>query len=194
MDDHYLVVLAVDDGQVEIHDPHGHPYVSLPLHDFMTAWRAETISYGTPFTMRMDFEQVEAVPEAEVIRKSIRAATAWLALGNGTEAPTGTIGNAEAAERLAELVETGCDSKLRDHLIHFAVRVGARRAADAATCLARVGCDQPARTIARQARLIGSLQHPLVIGDGAAAAALLRTLAPTYEELRSAMELHLYAR
>lgn len=189
--DHYLVVLAVDDGQVEMHDPQGYPYASLPLDGFLTAWRAETIGYGSPFTMRTDFRQVEVVPEEDVIRRSIPAAIEWLAMENATEIPSGTVGNAEAAECLAELVETGCNSELRDHLVHFAVRVGARRVADAATCLARVGHDQPARTMAQQARLIGALQHPLVVGDDAAAATLLRALAPTYRELRSAMERHL---
>ena len=46
----------------------------------------------------------------------------------------------------------------------------ARRAADAATCLARIGYDEAARTMACQARLIGALQHPLVVGDDTAAA------------------------
>lgn len=40
-----------------------------------------------------------------------------------------------------------------------------------------------ARIAATQARLIGSLQHPLVVGDDARAAAALRALAPSYDEL-----------
>ena len=77
---------------------------------------------------------------------------------------------------------------MRAHLTYFAVRVGARRLADAATCLARVGCDEAARVAATQARLVGALQHPLTVRDGAKAAALLRTLAPTYEELKVALD------
>jgi hypothetical protein len=186
--DHYLVVLAVEDERVEMHDPQGFPYVSLPLDDFMTAWRAETIGYGSPFMMRIDFRQVEVVPEEEVIRRSIPAAIRWLAMGGANGVPAGSLGNGEAAERLAELVGSGCAPELRAHLIHFAVRVGARRAVDAATCLARVGYDGAARIMAHQARLIGALQHPLVVEDDAIAASQLRALAPTYEELQSAME------
>lgn len=101
--------------------------------------------------------------------------------------PAGSLGNGDAAEGLAALIENGCDAELRGHLIHFAVRVGARRAADAATCLARAGYIEASEIAAEQARLIGSAQHPLVIGDDAAAAAMLRALAPTYDRLLSAL-------
>src|SRR5688500_6896749 len=103
--------------------------------------------------MRTGFRQVQEVPEEMIIRKSIPAAIGWLSMGG--DVPAGSLGNGEAAGRLAELVESGCDPGLRGHLIHFAVRVGARRAADAATCLTRVGHDEAARTMAYQARLIG---------------------------------------
>jgi hypothetical protein len=38
-----------------------------------------------------------------------------------------------------------------------------------------------------QARLVGALQHPLVTGDDAAIAAMMRDLAPTYRQLRDAL-------
>jgi hypothetical protein len=46
-----------------------------------------------------------------------------------------------AAMRLVDIVEAyGKDFyDLRSHIIHFAVRVGARRMADAAACLLRIG-------------------------------------------------------
>lgn len=40
-----------------------------------------------------------------------------------SQMPSGSLGNGEAAEVLATLIEGGCDDELRDHLIHFAVRV-----------------------------------------------------------------------
>jgi hypothetical protein len=63
------------------------------------------------------------------------------------------------------------------------VRVGARRLADAATALAGLGLDEAAAVATRQARLVGSLQYDLVAGEPAAAAATMRELAPSYEEL-----------
>jgi hypothetical protein len=174
-----------------MHDPQGYPYASLPLDDFLAAWRAKTIDYGSPFTMRTEFRQVEVVSEEDVIRRSIPEAIAWLAMERAVEVPDGTLGNGEAAEHLAALVESECSPELRGHLIYFAVRVGARRSADAASCLARIGYEEAAGIMARQARIIGALQHPLVVGDDSIAASHLRALAPTYQALRSAMEKHL---
>ncbi|PNY29013.1 Sterol 3-beta-glucosyltransferase [Tolypocladium capitatum] len=189
--DHYVVVLGIDEAsaEVELHDPHGHPYATLPVADLMTAWRAESLGYGKPFMMRSDFRQVAEVAEEDVIRRSLANARRWLAMecGDGLNMPPGSSGNGEAASRLAAMVEAGLGGDMRAHLTYFAVRVGARRLADAATCLARVGCDEASRVVARQARLVGALQHPLVAGDTAKAAALLRTLAPTYEELKVAL-------
>ena len=185
--DHYVVVIDVTDDRVLMHDPQGYPYTSLPLADFMVAWRAETIIYGSPYTMRTGFRQIAKVSEVDVIKASVPTAIQWLSMRGDHAMPAGSLGNGDAAEGLAALIENGCDAELRGHLIHFAVRVGARRAADAATCLARAGYIEASEIAAEQARLIGSAQHPLVIGDDAAAAAMLRALAPTYDRLLSAL-------
>lgn len=186
--DHYVVVLAVDDGQVRMHDPQGYPFASLPLDDFLTAWRAETLDYGEPYTMRTDFRRVREVVEDDAIRASLPAAIRWLSMEHAQHLPEGTVGNSEAAELLASMIEDGCSDDLRGHLIHFAVRVGARRLADAATCLARVDRADAAQIASDQALLIGSLQYPLTVGLDAEAAAILRNLAPTYPRLLSALQ------
>jgi hypothetical protein len=185
--DHYVVVLGLAEGRVLMHDPHGHPYATLPVEDFMAAWRAESVDYATPYTMRTAFRQLRAVTEEAAIEAALPTARRWLSMAEGRHVPAGTIGNAEAAERLADMIEAGCDRELRNHLVWFAIRVGARRVADAATCLARIGRGEAAAIMDRQARLIGALQHPLVAGDDAAAAALLRALAPSYAELPAAL-------
>lgn len=185
--DHYVVVLGLGEGRVLMHDPQGHPYATLPVDDFIAAWRAESVDYATPFTLRTGFRQLRPVTEEAAIEAALPAARRWLAMEQGRHLPTGTIGNAEAAERLAGTVEAGCDRGLRSHLVHFAVGVGARRVADAATCLGRIGRGEAAAVMDRQARLIGALQHPLVAGDDTAAAALLRRLAPSYAELQAAL-------
>jgi hypothetical protein len=185
--DHYLVVLSINDDHVLMHDPQGYPYASLPLGDFTAAWRAETIDYGEPFTMRIEFRRLAEVPEEDIIRASLPTAIRWLSMEGVHAMPPGSLGNGEAAEQLASLIDAGCDDALRDHLIHFAVRVGARRLADGATCLARVGYAEAAAIMAEQAHLVGSLQYPLATGDDAPAAAALRVLGSTYDKLRSAL-------
>lgn len=181
--DHYVVVLEIDRDWVLMHDPQGYPYATLPLKDFMEAWAARTLSYGTSYTMRTGFVRQRDVSDVDAIRASLPAARRWLSMKDVPSMPEGSLGNGAAAEALAGLVGKGCDEGLRAHLIHFAVRVGARRANDAAACLARIGRHEAAGVAAEQARLIGGLQHPLVFRDDKAAAAQLLKLAPTYDRL-----------
>lgn len=185
--DHYLIVAEIDDHSVLMHDPQGYPYARLPISLFLKAWQAETVDYASPFTMRSGFRQIERKSERDIILSAMPAARRWLAMENAVHVPPGTIGNGEAAEALAEVIERGMDDDLRGHLIHFAVRVGSRRAADAATCMIKAGYDRAAQILDRQARLIGALQYPLVIRDDATAAAGLRSLAPTYGDLLHAL-------
>lgn len=186
--DHYVVVLGVDDENVLMHDPQGYPYASLPLAHFMAAWQAETLIYGKPFTMRSGFARVANITEVDSIKASIPAAIRLLSMNDVNKMPVGSLGNGKAAEALASRIEAGCDTELRAHLIHFAVRTGARRAADAATCFAQAGYTSAAEIAGEQARLIGSLQFPLVAGNDAAAARALRALAPTYGRLLKSLE------
>jgi hypothetical protein len=185
--DHFVVALDVNDERVLIHDPQGFPYAEVPVADFLAAWRADTLTYGDPYTMRTGFEQVAEVPDADAIRSVVPAARDHLAQVTAEPMPPGSLGNADAAYRVAEMVEAGAPDGLREELVHFAVKVGARRLDDTATCLALAGYSGAAAIAAEQARLVGSLQHPLVIRDFPKAAAALRTLAPTYERLRAAL-------
>jgi len=185
--DHYVVVLDVDDERVLMHDPHGYPYAELPIEEFLTAWRADTLSYGEPFTMRTGFTRVAEIPDADAIRATIPDAIGWLSLAHDTGMPPGSLGNGAAAERVAEMIEHGAGDGLREHLIWFAIRVGARRLADTADCLRIAGYPEAAAIAATQSRLVGSMQYPMVTQDFGAAAAALRRLAPTYDHLREAL-------
>lgn len=185
--DHYVVAIEMDDESILIHDPEGFPYVRLPLDLFLQSWQTTTLDYGTSFTMRHGFRQTSARSHADIIRTSLTSARRWLSCQGADQIPPGTIGNGQAANTLADMVDNGIEEDLRDHLVHFAIRVGARRAADAATCLAQISQTRAAAILDRQARLIGSLQYPLVIGEDIRAAALLRNLAPTYDELLDAL-------
>ncbi|GHJ44154.1 hypothetical protein Cs7R123_14960 [Catellatospora sp. TT07R-123] len=186
--DHFVSVLAVGDGLVEFHDPHGHPYATLPVADFLTAWRADTIGYRTQaYTMRSGFQQLRAVTAEAALRASLPAARAWLHGRTDLPVPPGTLGGAAAAERFAQLAEAGLAPGLRAHLMWFAVRVGARRLADAATALSGLGLAAAAAVATRQARLVGSLQYDVVAERDRAVADTMRLLAPTYAELAAAL-------
>ncbi|MGW4832445.1 hypothetical protein ACWEOG_32985 [Amycolatopsis japonica] len=185
--DHFLVALAADDESVTAHDPQGYPYARIPRADFAAAWLAETVAYGEPHTMRTRFVQHTVVSEEAAIVAALPRAIRRLSGETDTGLPPGTVGNGDAALALAARIEEGTDPELRGLLVHFVVRLGARRTNDAATCLRRVGHEAAAAVLTTQARLIGSLQYDLVVEDDARAAATLRTLAPTYEDLRRAL-------
>lgn len=186
--DHFVVVIGVDDATVTLHDPHGHPYATLPLEAFVAAWRAETVPYpSTPFTMRAGFHRIRDVDVATALRRSLPDAVRWLEASAGEPATTGLQGAGDAVERLAGLVTAGLDEHTNSHLVHFAVRVGARRLADASVWLGTIGHNSAAEIADIQARLLGAVQYDLVTGDHLAAAAALRALAPTYAQLRVAL-------
>ena len=182
--DHYMVVTCVEKDIVRFHDPHGHPHATLPMDDFIAAWRADSIGYATePFTARADFQRVSDVDGATALRRALPMAARWLAGDVDLPVQPGSLGGAAAVERLAELVGAGLEPWQHDHLGYFAIRVGARRLADAATCLAFIGENKAADIAGEQARLVGALQHPLVTDNGTTVARLLRRLAPTYQQL-----------
>ena len=128
--DHFVVVIEVDDATVTFHDPHGHPYATLPVERFVGAWRAETVPYpSTPFTMRAGFHRTRDVDVPTAFRLSLPEAVRWLE------------GAGQTVERFAEFVTAGLDEGVdpHGHLVHFAVRVGARRLADASAWLGTIG-------------------------------------------------------
>ncbi|RCV54784.1 hypothetical protein [Marinitenerispora sediminis] len=183
--DHYLVVLGVEDGTVLLHDPHGHPYATLPTATFTAAWRAEAVYYtDRPFVLRSGFVREHRVTGAEALRRSLPLAARWLAGRAEPSTAPGTLGGADAVEELAARVRRGLDPVVRAHLAAFAVRVGARRLADAARCLAGLDLPRAAAVADKQARIVGGLQYPAAVGDDRELAAGLRRLAPTYERLR----------
>ncbi|MFP3962313.1 hypothetical protein SMC26_08290 [Actinomadura fulvescens] len=186
--DHYLTVLGIHNDQVISHDPQGYPFTMLPLTDFLKAWQADTIDFGEPFTMRMNFARAGRVGVKEALTASIPQAIDWLRAEPDHAMPPGSTGNGDAAQALAASLESGHDERLHEHLVHFAIRVGARRVTDAATCLREIERTQAAAVMFRQAQLIGSLQQALATGDNSTAARTLRTLAPTYDTLQAELQ------
>ncbi len=186
--DHFVVVLDVDEDTVRFHDPHGHPFATLSVDEFLATWRADTIGYATePYAMRAGFQRTDVVDVRDALRRSLPAAVRWLDGCGGVGAAADWLGGAAAIERLAERVEAGLDDQIRGHLVYFAIRVGARRLADTSHWLADLGHHAAAGVADRQAQLVGGLQYDLVNGDSRAAAAALRRLAPTYQELSAAL-------
>ncbi|MFE7718350.1 hypothetical protein ACFU44_04845 [Nocardia rhizosphaerihabitans] len=185
--DHYLIAVGIERDHITVHDPQGYPYARLPLADFMAAWRADSLTYGQPYTTRSDFTQVTRVDVDAAITSVLPRAATWLAVDPTQPMPAGSLANGAAALALADLLDNG-DNDVREHLVHFAIRVGARRLTDAATCLHKVGFTDAASTMDRQARLVGALQQSVSTGDTGTSIHTLRALAPTYDNLRADLQ------
>jgi hypothetical protein len=156
--DHFMVVTGVTDGVIHFHDPHGFPFATLPVDEFAAAWEPVSFEYpAEPFTMRTGFRRVREVAVADALRACLPVARRLLAPDG--ESP------AAAVERFAGHVSAGLTARHDGHLVHFAVRVGARRLADAAAWLWWLGLADAAAVAERQARLVGGLQYPLVRRD-----------------------------
>ncbi|WP_426511546.1 hypothetical protein ACPPVO_13515 [Dactylosporangium sp. McL0621] len=182
--DHFVAVLAADDERVRFHDPHGHPFATLPTGAFLAAWRGETIAYrSTEYTIRFGFSRDREVSPEGALREARPAFAAWLRGRADLAPPPGTVGGAEAVHRLADRVGAGLPDDVLGFLTWFAVRVGARRLADAAAW----HTDEAAEILENQAMLVGELQYALVNDDRAGAERTLRALAPTYERLAGAL-------
>ncbi|ASF08540.1 hypothetical protein NBRGN_099_00360 [Nocardia brasiliensis NBRC 14402] len=174
--DHYVVVLAVAGDTVLLHDPQGHPFATLPTEEFLESWRGERVTYSdTPFVLRSDFVREREVSPVEALASSMPQAIRW------------TAGASDAAAAIADLVTRGLPAEIRGLLAEFGIRVGSRRLIDAAVSLTLLGRTAAAELAATQARLIGSLQYPLVAGDDSTVAATLRELAPGYDRLGAAL-------
>jgi hypothetical protein len=193
--DHFVVVTAMAGDMVHFHDPHGHPHATMPTRQFAASWRAETVGYHPePYTMRANFRAVESVRPEEAFNRSLPAAVDWLARTvGGQSADSGALAGAAACERLANIVDSGLSLQQYHHLGYFGIRVGVRRLADTAILLDQIGAVTAAEIADGQARLVGAMQYPLIARDRTLLARLLRQIAPTYQQMYTAMADHVNA-
>ena len=140
--------------------------------------------------MRTDFVKVADVSDADAIRSIIPAAIDWLSMRTDVRrCRRAAWATARPPNGSPQLIEAGAGDGLREHLIYFAIRVGARRLSDTADCLLLAGYDEAA-AIAADAGPAGRLDAAPDGDQGLRrpAAAALRELAPTYDRLRAALD------
>lgn len=174
--DHVVVVLGMDGDMVRAHDAQGWPFVTMPVEALLKAWTGDTFVYDVdPYVLRSNFRREREVDLHTALRSSLTRALEWL---DGAD-------SGAYAEQLADIVESGVSNQQYKFMVEFTVQGGARRLADAAVLLAEIGATGAAAVLDQQASLVGALQLPMVRRQRAAAAAVLRKLAPTYPVLRA---------
>jgi hypothetical protein len=174
--DHYITILGLSDDLVLLHDPRGHPYTIVPTEPLFTAWQTDTLSYTVkPYSLRANFRRVHETGVDTALRNLLPAALSHLEASDSSA----------AAERTAELLEGGINTPEYFHFASFMVCAGALRRSAAALLLGGLGYTSIAATLDDQARLIGSMQYPIVSGDTVTAATAMRKLAPTFGQLHA---------
>lgn len=176
--DHFVVVLALQDDHVLLHDPNGYPCVALSLPEFLQAWKAERIDYSeAPYTMRADFRQVRQVNRAEmiahtlpIIRENVQDHEEHIPDG-----PT-IYGGMQVFARLAHDLRKPIPARLANHLYRFALPLATRRTLDAATFMQEAGKPEAATYLQEQARLFGLAQYRAVQKKWTRVASLIEQL------------------
>ncbi|QKG83832.1 hypothetical protein GXN76_04640 [Kroppenstedtia pulmonis] len=130
--DHYVLALALKKEEVVIHDPAGCPWITLPCKQLEKAWRAERIQYRRGVFRYWTQPVRIAKPSQEEIRRIACSQFQEdyrnsLALAREQGSPVGAEAIREAADRLES---TGWIEGQWEHLVHFALPLGAKRAMD----------------------------------------------------------------
>lgn len=176
--DHFVVVLALQEDRVILHDPIGYPYVPLSVSEFLQSWKAERIDYSdAPYIMRTDFRQVRQFSRAEmiahtlpIIRQNVQNQEEHLPNGS-------TIyGGMQVFTRLAQDLRKPVPASLANHLYRFAFPLAARRALDASAFMHEAGKLNAATYLQEQAQLFGLAQYQAVQKKWTKVSALIEQL------------------
>lgn len=181
--DHFVAVLDVTANAVIMHDPQGFPYARLSRSDFTAAWGSDSIGYAEGrFPLRTGFTVPRGEP-GQWLKNLLGPALDW---AEGKHALTWQdAGNAGGLRALAEEAEKGLPDPMPMVLCEFALRVGARRRADAAVYLK--DRTELAGELRQQAEILGAAQLCAVVGDDHGLAAALRRAADAHERATEAL-------
>ncbi|HZS77533.1 MAG TPA: hypothetical protein VFA41_13050 [Ktedonobacteraceae bacterium] len=185
--DHFVLVLAVEEDCVIMHDPMKYPYASLPLSEFLEAWRADRVGYrSAPYTMRSHFRQVEARTRQEMIARALPTIRHNLSVSlqgpvvyNGVAALSCLIDDLRADEKPSSVLES---------LATFVFPLAARRSLDAAFFLREAGLPDAAQCMQRQAMLAGKAQYLAAHEQWQSVAAIMEQLAEEEQKLLASLE------
>lgn len=180
--DHFLVVLALEDEQVLVHDPKGFPCATLPMDTLLAAWRAERIPYlKEPYSLRGSFRLVEAVSRQQMIQRTLPSIRANLQ--HDPWVPQVVSGSVPALHLFIQALRKPIPEQLAGFLLSFALPLGVRRKLDAQAFLREGNQLEAAALIEQQARLLGQAQFPGAQREWSSVASLIEQVALLEERL-----------
>lgn len=185
--DHFVLAYKIDDEAIYLHDPAGFPFVSLPLSQFVLAWKAERIidrvfsyHYWTAPKRKNSPSETEIYTNAiQYFKKTYQE--------SASAAPNSEILHGkEAILRVVKRIkeEEGLTPGEIGHLSYFALQLGARRAMDYAAFFAKFGAGDLAAIKEKQAKQFGRCHTLIVEKNYLALADALYELAEIEDEFR----------
>jgi hypothetical protein len=181
--DHFIVVIAMDDERVRVHDPQGYPCATLPIDHFIRAGQAESISYGRKLVMRSNFHQADNLTRTQVIKRALPAIRDGLRAK--LEGPEVFGGTAALTYLINDLHSTS--PQMGELVAVFSFQLGARRSLDAAGLLHEAGLNHAADLMSGKAMLYGEAQYPAAQRNWSAAAAVIEQMLPIERALIDAL-------
>ncbi|MDC0763189.1 hypothetical protein POF51_20935 [Brevibacillus sp. AG] len=131
--DHFVLAYEMDDQAIYVHDPAGFPFVSLPLSQFVLAWKAEKIFDGLfSYHYWTAPKRVGNPTEEELVANALRLYQGIYQESAAVEPNPSILYGKEAILRVVKRMEEegGLSPAEMGHLSYFAFQLGARRAMD----------------------------------------------------------------
>eukprot|EP01132_Coremiostelium_polycephalum_P006145 gene6145-7655_t len=170
--DHYVLAYDIDDENIYVHDPAGFPFASLPINNFLLAWKAEKIhdklgAFRFWSDLKFPAGRDKVIPACDTYEKSIKYFKEGIMEEKQSNAD---FFGKEAILKLAQRLEEGRSEKITklelDILKNFSFQLGARRALDYAIYFKqRPELQDLAEIKLRQAKLFGKCHSLMVISN-----------------------------
>ncbi len=186
--DHFVLAYAIDDEGISIHDPEGFPSVKLPLRRLELTWRAESIGYRRGYYRYWTSPaRVISPSKDQLYRSTLQSFKEVYSEAEKLASSNKWSIDQEAILTLAKYVRGGeVSAAERGFMIHFAFKLGARRALDFATFFASQ--DPGLASLKReQSELFGTCQAQAVERKWMRLAQSIQQLADVESQFRKAL-------
>ncbi|MED1781544.1 hypothetical protein P4V43_06855 [Brevibacillus fortis] len=187
--DHFVLAYEMDEQAIYLHDPAGFPFVSLPLSQFVLAWKAEKI-FDRLFSYHYWTapERVGSPSEEKLAANALRLFQGIYQESASMEPKASVLHGKEAILRVVKRIEEegGLSPAEIGHFSYFAFQLGARRAMDFAVFFSKHS-PELAAIKEKQAKQFGGCHTLIVEKNEQELAKAMRVLADIEEEFRQVL-------
>ncbi|MBU5591646.1 hypothetical protein KQI89_07695 [Clostridium sp. MSJ-4] len=130
--DHYVLALEMNNNEVLLHDPHGYPFVSLPLNQLDLAWKSDKIQCRKgPYHYWFSPKKESDLSEDEIFLRAIKNfKTIYINQEKVARESKVLFGREAINIKANEFRNKKITDREMSHLIYFAFPVSARRSQD----------------------------------------------------------------